>query len=293
LGDYSTVAGGHQNKTSAALAFAAGYKAKAEHVGAFVWADSTIYGTGFASTGKNQFLIRATGGVGIGTNNPGNNQVRVNSTTNGGIPTATLDVENFGTGNGIAAHFESNGTDATLVIDQDGSGDHIKTFANGALRFAVRDNGNVNADGTFSSPASDVAEWFEVDGGADRYEPGDVLAVSRVRDRSLEKSSEAYSSRVIGVYATKPGVLLGRSVEGFSVPVGVVGVLPTKVSGENGAIRRGDMLTSSSTPGYAMRAQPQIVGGFELFPTGSIIGKALENFEGVGFGMIEVMVMPR
>ena len=47
---------------------AAGYKARAEHNGSFVWSDST--GTEFSSTAANQFLISASGGVGIGTNSP-------------------------------------------------------------------------------------------------------------------------------------------------------------------------------------------------------------------------------
>jgi hypothetical protein len=54
--------------TNASYAFAAGRRAKANHTGAFVWADSTD--ADFASTGTNQFLIRASGGVGIGTGNP-------------------------------------------------------------------------------------------------------------------------------------------------------------------------------------------------------------------------------
>ena len=49
-------------------AFAAGRRAKANHQGAFVWGDSTF--ADIASTANNQFLIRAAGGVGIGTNNP-------------------------------------------------------------------------------------------------------------------------------------------------------------------------------------------------------------------------------
>jgi hypothetical protein len=48
--------------------FAAGHRAKANHQGAFVWADSTE--ADFATTADNQFLIRAAGGVGIGVNNP-------------------------------------------------------------------------------------------------------------------------------------------------------------------------------------------------------------------------------
>lgn len=51
--------------------FAAGFLAEANHGGTFVWADSASgFGVPFPSTGVNQFLIRASGGVGIGTNSP-------------------------------------------------------------------------------------------------------------------------------------------------------------------------------------------------------------------------------
>jgi hypothetical protein len=59
---YGTVPGGYLN-TATNRAFAAGTRAKANHNGAFVWADSTD--ADFASTSSNQFLVRATGGVGI------------------------------------------------------------------------------------------------------------------------------------------------------------------------------------------------------------------------------------
>jgi|SRR5665213_1493853 len=64
----ATVPGGFQNTASGAYSFAAGRRAKANHDGAFVWADSTD--ADFASTANNQFLIRASGGVGIGTTTP-------------------------------------------------------------------------------------------------------------------------------------------------------------------------------------------------------------------------------
>ena len=48
--------------------FAAGTRAQANNSGAFVWADSMD--ADFATTASDQFLIRASGGVGIGTNNP-------------------------------------------------------------------------------------------------------------------------------------------------------------------------------------------------------------------------------
>jgi hypothetical protein len=68
LGFASTIPGGQDNSAEGAYSFAAGHRGKAVHPGAFVWADSTD--ADFSSTGYNQFLIRAGGGVGIGTNSP-------------------------------------------------------------------------------------------------------------------------------------------------------------------------------------------------------------------------------
>jgi hypothetical protein len=68
VGAYSVVPGGNNNFASGQYSFAAGQFADALHDGAFVWADSTI--GNFPSTGNDQFLIRAAGGVGIGKNNP-------------------------------------------------------------------------------------------------------------------------------------------------------------------------------------------------------------------------------
>jgi hypothetical protein len=67
-GNYSTVPGGRSNKAAGDYSFAAGRRAKANHSGSFVWADNT--NEDFASTGNNQFLIRASGNVGIGTAAP-------------------------------------------------------------------------------------------------------------------------------------------------------------------------------------------------------------------------------
>ena len=67
-GSGSAVAGGYSNGAGGAVSFAAGNRAKAIHQGAFVWSDSA--NADFVSTGVNQFLIRASGGVGIGTNSP-------------------------------------------------------------------------------------------------------------------------------------------------------------------------------------------------------------------------------
>ena len=68
-GSYATVPGGTQNEASGLRSFAAGINAHAVHTGTFVWASSSNV---ISSTGVNQFLIDASGGVGIGTNSPTN-----------------------------------------------------------------------------------------------------------------------------------------------------------------------------------------------------------------------------
>jgi hypothetical protein len=65
----ATVPGGYDNVASGNYSFAAGYEARALHVGAFVWAD--LEGGLFASTNDNSFNVRANGGVRLVTSGAG------------------------------------------------------------------------------------------------------------------------------------------------------------------------------------------------------------------------------
>jgi hypothetical protein len=81
-GSAGTIPGGENNIAAGADSFAAGDNAQAMNSGSFVWADAS--GGAFADTAPNQFLIRATGGVGIGTTTPAsklevNGDVRVDA----------------------------------------------------------------------------------------------------------------------------------------------------------------------------------------------------------------------
>ena len=144
--EYATIPGGTHNSATN-QAFAAGSFARANHTGAFVWADSTVgY---FASTAANQFLIRATGGVGINTNNPNGAALAVN-----GVVTAASDVteafEARGTVAGYSLHdrvskaaqrwvmFAANGTLAFYSAES------------GSTRMSL-DSGGLTVNGTFVS----------------------------------------------------------------------------------------------------------------------------------------------
>ena len=111
--------------------------------------------------------------------------------------------------------------------------------------------------------------------GKATYEPGDVLVLSSAVSGAVEKSSRPYDERVAGVYSTRPG-MLGADKQGATrvdsddLPVAIVGVVPTKVSAENGPIQVGDLLTTASTPGYAMRCADR------LKCLGASLGKAME-----------------
>lgn len=67
------------------------------------------------------------------------------------------------------------------------------------------------------------------------------------------------------------------------VPMAMVGRVPTKVSAENGSIKVGDLLVTSSTIGYAMK------GTDRSQMLGAVIGKALGPLD-AGTGVIEVLV---
>jgi len=151
----------------------------------------------------------------------------------------------------------------------------------------------VFADGTTQTTAwtgtvcgGDYAEAMNVAGGKAQYEPGDVLALNADNTSDVQKAAEPYSTMVAGIYATKPGVVGQResiAKSNSSIPMAMVGVVPTKVSAENGPIHRGDLLVSSSTPGYAMK------GADRSRMLGAVIGKAMGTLD-TGIGVIEVLV---
>jgi hypothetical protein len=67
------------------------------------------------------------------------------------------------------------------------------------------------------------------------------------------------------------------------IPLAMVGIVPCKVTTENGPIHRGDLLVSSSTPGHAMR------GTDRTRLVGAVVGKALGSLA-QGTGVIQVLV---
>jgi len=115
-------------------------------------------------------------------------------------------------------------------------------------------------------------------------EPGDLLVIDP--DGRLALSSEPYQATVVGVYSTRPSYVGNSRYWGQAgyAPLALTGVVPVKVSAENGPIRPGDLLTASSLPGHAMRC----AGVEQCFSR--TVGKALAGLDG-GTGVILMLVM--
>jgi hypothetical protein len=122
------------------------------------------------------------------------------------------------------------------------------------------------------SPGADIAELY---GSYDKLNPGDVVVLDPARHSMVKKSTSAYESGLVGIISTAPGMVLGGDYTppqgAKTVVLGLAGRVPVKVTTENGRILPGDLLTSSSKPGFAMKATGP----------GPVVGQALEGFNGV------------
>jgi len=254
------------------------------------------------AAGNGPALLALTDGDGNGiTANAGGNGDGVEATVDGPGNAIFGWTPNFGTGkagrfanynnaNGNpTVHITTTGTGNALLINQQGPSGNIALFQSASTNVArINKAGKGFFNGGTQASGADLAELFDVTGDRATYEEGDILIISKSSDREVEKSSKPYSNLVAGVYATKPGVLLTEeNIDAdisSKVPMGVVGVIPTKVCIEGGPIERGDMLVTSSIPGIAMKANPDKV------KVGQVIGKALQGFNSETVGKIKVLV---
>ena len=154
--------------------------------------------------------------------------------------------------------------------------------------FRVDGNGTVHANGGFRPFGADFAESVAVKGGTEHYAPGDLLVIDASGERRLSLSQTPYATLVAGIYSTQPGVVasthrVDEALPNNEVPLAVVGIVPCKLTAENGPITPGDLLVTSSTPGHAMK------GTDRARMLGAVVGKALEPLQ-KGTSVIQVLV---
>ncbi len=147
----------------------------------------------------------------------------------------------------------------------------------------------VTGDMVLLNSSGDVAEDFDVEAEPLNAEPGTVLIINE--NGNLCASDAPYDTRVAGVVAgagnLKPAVVLQRvPSQTPRSPIALVGKAFCKTDATFGRVIAGDLLTSSPTPGHAMKAADRS----RAF--GAIIGKALAGLD-AGVGLIPILVSTR
>jgi hypothetical protein len=226
-----------------------------------VWGNNTGAGYGVAGSTNSSF-----GGPAAvdGNNQGGGPGVR-------GISKSGIGV--WGEGGRLAGNFEGD-----LRV-------HGHIFSEGDVDSTghLKVSGNISTAGDIFLTNADCAEDFDVSG--DRKAPaGTVMAICD--DGSLTPCSKAYDRRVAGVVSgaggLRPGIILGRHAVARS-PIALIGTVYCHADASYSPIQVGDLLTTSTTPGHAMRASDP---GRSF---GAVIGKALRSLT-AGRGLIPVLV---
>ena len=121
---------------------------------------------------------------------------------------------------------------------------------------------------------ADLAEFYE---GDQQYEPGTVLIFGG--DKEVTTSNTFNDTRLAGIVTTNPAYVMNKDQTGIAICLALAGRVPCRVVGK---VKKGDLLTTSATPGCAVKAtNPQI---------GSVIGKAIEDKDYDSVGVIQVAV---
>jgi len=135
----------------------------------------------------------------------------------------------------------------------------------------ITGNWSLSSGSKLIATYADLAEYYEAD---DYYEPGTVLEFGGEKEVTV---AEDGTTRVAGVVSTNPAYAMNAKCPGIAVAIALQGRVPCKVRGK---VRKGDIMVSAGN-GYARPWNNAQIG--------MVIGKAIENFDGVE-GIIEIAV---
>ena len=190
------------------------------------------------------------------------------NTTTGGILT-----DNYYYANGVAISFYSN-TNVSNYLPTYYSTVGATTLTTGANINAGNITGNwtLGSGSRLNATYADLAEYYMPD---QKYEAGTVLAFGGEHEVTLS-TSENYQ-RIAGVVSNNSAYTMNNGIADQGVCIALIGRIPVKVSGK---ISKGDLL----------RASPHDAGTAIADGDGGIVGRALENYDSLQIGTIEVMV---
>ena len=155
-------------------------------------------------------------------------------------------------------------------------------FINGIQNSGGNGAGNIGSSTTYfntvfakatSAQYADLAEKYTADAA---YAPGTVLVFGGTAEVTV--NAVEGDTKVAGVVSTNPSYIMNSGLTGEHVAtVALTGRVPTMV---HGPVRKGDLMVAAGLGRAQASADPKV---------GSVIGKALEDFDGTE-GTIEVVV---
>ena len=201
----------------------------------------------------------------------GNANITVGATSNVAVFTTT----GLSVAGTVSVSGTGNVTGANIIATADVfTPEIVKTGSNAVGNIGQSDNyfNRVFAQAT-SALYADLAEKYVADA---EYAPGTVVVFGG--DKEVTVSSADADRAVAGVVSTNPSYIMNSGLEAEHVAtVALTGRVPTRVTG---TVRKGDLMVSAGYGLARAEADPRV---------GTVIGKALENFEGTE-GVIEVVV---
>jgi hypothetical protein len=241
------------------------------------------------------YLYQADGAIGAVLDGDNGGAGLLNLRNTNGSNRVTLDGQSIGGGGEISV-FDATGTETVEILGAESStegGQIALRKADGTTTILI--DADFNGDGRITTQeleitgGSDLSEQFDIKSVHETIRPGMLVCIDPERPGELVMSTKAYDRTAAGVVSgaggVKPGMLMGQKgtkADGRH-PVALTGRVYCMVDASHGAIKPGDLITTSDTPGHGMKVEDHTRA------QGAIIGKAMTPLAS-GKGLVLVLV---
>lgn len=276
------------NANVAYISFADSAGTRIGYVGDGSTADQNVFlqsdlGEVVLAIAGHRILTAAISNVVVDPQGPGGIVVGNRNTGSGGFTSLLIDISDASEGFGRIQAIKSSGSAwGDIALNPLGGNVGIGTTT---AQEKLHVEGNIQVTGDVILTGADCAEDFDAR-DAHALELGTVMVIGE--EERLHQSEEPYDKRVAGVLSGagdyRPGIILGKErSRNDRLPLALTGKVFCKADAQYAAIGVGDLLTTSPTPGHAMKVNDPL----QAF--GAVIGKALRPLAD-GQGLIPILV---
>jgi hypothetical protein len=209
----------------------------------------------------------------------------------------TMDGDRLGANTGGAIALKNRDGNTRVYLEGDsGNAGVVQVYGTNGSSVITLDGSDSDGNGRIKTQVleitggADLSENFDLSPiDDDPTEPGTVMCIDSANPGRLILSASAYDRTVAGIMSgaggVKPGMLMGQqgTIASGKHPVALAGRVYCKADASKGAIKPGDLLTTSDLPGHAMKVTDHARA------QGAILGKAMSSLDS-GQGLVLVLV---